>query len=286
MSQMPQDHPQERIKVWRPQGFAGLEVELFENISVLEIPNVYFDGFYEMTVARGGNIKLHYMHTNYHLVAFKNLFLVQHPGETVKAINGDDIATAYTLRLYPEVMTSVKAALGLKTDVPYFPSMLSEERLNAPIAKLASEALTALDLGASHLECESRLLGLMHAVLTHMSDTPPPEEKLGDEHSAVSLVKEVLHAHVEETVRLEDLASLTNLSTFHVIRVFKRDVGLSPHEYQTNLRLTRAKGLLAQGEKIMDVALDVGYSDQAHFTRTFKRYTLTTPGKFQRLSCA
>ena len=35
--------------------------------------------------------------------------------------------TARTLRLYPEVMTSVKAALGLKTDVPYFPSMLSEE---------------------------------------------------------------------------------------------------------------------------------------------------------------
>ena len=93
--------------------------------------------------------------------------------------------------------------------------------MNTPIAKLASEALTAFDLGASHLECESRLLGLMHAVLTHMSDTPPSEEKFGNEHSAVALVKEVLHAHVEEIVRLEDLASLTNLSTFHVIRVFQ-----------------------------------------------------------------
>ena len=279
--------PQERIKVWRPQGFAGLEVELFENVSVLEIPSIYFDGFYEMTVARGSGIRLHYMNTNYNLVALEDLFLVQHPGETASHKPLDDMpVTARTLRLYPEVMASVKAALGLKTDVPYFPSMLSEERLNAPIAKLASEALTALDLGASHLECESRLLGLMHAVLTHMSDTPPLEEKLGDEHRAIALVKEVLHAHVEEIVRLEDLASLTNLSTFHVIRVFKRDVGLSPHEYQTNLRLTRAKGLLARGEKIMDVALDVGYSDQAHFTRTFKRYTKTTPGRFQRLSCA
>ena len=82
MSQMPRDHPQERIKVWRPQGFAGLEVELFENVSVLEVPSVYFDGFYEMTVGRGDDIRLHYMNTNYNLVALEDLFLVQHPGET------------------------------------------------------------------------------------------------------------------------------------------------------------------------------------------------------------
>ena len=278
--------PPERIKVWRPQGFAGLEVELFENISSLEIPDVYLDGFYEITVARAGNIKLHYMDTNHDIVALEDLFLVQHPGETIKYISGSNLVTACTLRLYPEVMTSVKEALGLKTEVPYFPSMLADENLNTPIAKLASEALTAFDLGASHLECESRLLGFMHAVLTHMSDTPPPEQKLGDEHRAVSLVKEVIHTHLEQKVQLDELASLTELSKFHVIRVFQRDVGLSPHEYQTNLRITKAKGLLAQGVEIVDVALDVGFSDQSHFSRTFKQYTLSTPGLFRRLSRA
>ena len=278
--------PPERIKVWRPQGFAGLEVELFENVSSLEIPDVYLDGFYEMTVARVGNIRLHYMDTNHDIVALEDLFLVQHPGETIKYISGSNLVTACTLRLYPEVMTSVKEALGLKTEVPYFPSMLADENLNAPIAKLASEALMAFDLGASHLECESRLLGLMHAVLTHMSDTPPPEEKLGNEHNAVTLVKEVIHAHLEQKVQLDELALLTELSKFHVIRVFQRDVGLSPHEYQTNLRITKAKNLLAQGGQIVDVALDVGFSDQSHFSRTFKQYTLSTPGRFRRLSSA
>ncbi len=277
----------EGIKVWRPQEFAGLEVELFESVPSLEMPPIYFDGFYEMTVARAGNFSFRYIKTKRYLVPKEDLFVVQHPGETARITPLDDApATARTLRFYPEAMAEAKRALNLKQDSFYFPSMFTEEHLNAPISQLVSKTLMAFDRNENHLECESRLLRLTHAVLTHCSDTPPPEEKLGREHQAVSLIKEVVQAHYEQELKLTHLSQLTNLSTFYLIRVFQRDVGLSPHEHQTGLRIHHAKNLLAKGEKIADVAYNVGFNDQAHLTRTFRDYTQTTPGRFQRWSLA
>ena len=82
--------PKERIKVWRPQGFAGVEVELFENISEFNVPLYFMDGFYEITVARGPETKLHYMNTDHRFNAHEDLFLIQHPGETVGATALDE----------------------------------------------------------------------------------------------------------------------------------------------------------------------------------------------------
>ena len=164
--------------------------------------------------------------------------------------------------------------------------MTAANALNAPLASLLKETMLSFDEPSGHLERESRLFGLLYSVLKHCSDSPPPEMKLGKEHKAVSLVKEVVQAHVEQELRLGHLAQLTQLSRFYLTRVFKRDVGMSPHEYQMGLRVHHAKNKLAKGERAADVAFDLGFADQAHLTRTFKRYTQTTPGRFQKLSLA
>ena len=160
--------------------------------------------------------------------------------------------------------------------------MTVARELNCSLSNLTKDVVLSFDAFTSSLECESKLLGLLHAVLKHCSDSPPPEVKLGQEHKAVSLVKEVLHAHPELDVTLDDLGSVTNLSKYHLTRIFQRDVGISPHKYQTGLRINRAKDRLVQGAELVDVALELNFSDQAHFTRTFKAYTQTTPGRFRR----
>ena len=275
--------PEPRVKVWRPQGFEGVEIELFENLPEFHVPLYFMDGFYEITVARGPEFKLHYMKANHRFNPNEDLFLIQQPGGTVSAasLNSEPL-TARTLRLYPKIMSCVQDAFELSTNTPFFPSTSSAEQLNAALAKLANETVTAFDEGASSLECEFRLLSLLHAVLKHCSDSPPPEVELGQEHKAVSVVKEVLHAHPELDITLDDLGSVTKLSKYHLMRVFQREVGVSPHNYQTGLRVNRAKDRLVQGAEIVDVALELNFSDQAHFTRTFKTYTQTTPGKFRR----
>ena len=108
------------------------------------------------------------------------------------------------------------------------------------------------------------------------------ERKLGREHRAVRLVREVLELHPEHDNTLSELAALTQLNQHYLYRVFQRDVGLSPHSYQTSLRVHRVKDLLAAGVSIAQASLELGFTDQSHLTRVFKKYMTTTPGQFQR----
>jgi AraC-like DNA-binding protein len=70
------------------------------------------------------------------------------------------------------------------------------------------------------------------------------------------------------------------MSPFHLVRVFRQIVGLPPHAYQTQLRLTHARTLLAQGHSVGYVAQETGFFDQSHFAQQFKRHYFVTPGSY------
>lgn len=103
---------------------------------------------------------------------------------------------------------------------------------------------------------------------------------------AVDTAKKYLVDHFDETVSLSTLAELTGVSRFHLCREFKQVVGMSPRAFQTLLRVWKAKRLLRHHAALAHVALDLGFADQAHFTRTFKRFVGTTPGQYQRSQLA
>jgi AraC-like DNA-binding protein len=83
-------------------------------------------------------------------------------------------------------------------------------------------------------------------------------------------------------IRLEDLATVSNLSPFHLTRVFQKEVGIPPYEYLVHIRIKRAQTLLKNGESIAGTAYSTGFSDQSHFTRFFKRHVGITPGEYLR----
>ena len=56
--------------------------------------------------------------------------------------------------------------------------------------------------------------------------------------------------------------------------------GLPPHQYQTHVRLARARALLRRGEPASQVAIAVGFADQSHFVRAFRRFHGLTPGAY------
>jgi AraC-like DNA-binding protein len=69
---------------------------------------------------------------------------------------------------------------------------------------------------------------------------------------------------------------------FHLIRLFQKHIGLTPYAYLTQVRIEKSRRLLRRGESVVQVALEVGFADQAHFTKRFKQITGTTPGLYAR----
>jgi len=81
-------------------------------------------------------------------------------------------------------------------------------------------------------------------------------------------------------VPLRELAAVSGLSRFELVRRFHAQTGLTPHAFQTDLRIARARRLLAGGEPPAAVAAACGFADQPHLTRVFKRAVGVTPARY------
>jgi AraC family transcriptional regulator len=93
---------------------------------------------------------------------------------------------------------------------------------------------------------------------------------------------ELMHAHLERELPLEELAEAAYLSPFHFARLFKKATGASPHAYLAALRIERAKSLLATTDlSITEIATRVGYSSPSHFTKAFRQSTGLAPRAFR-----
>ena len=95
------------------------------------------------------------------------------------------------------------------------------------------------------------------------------------------LLDDWIEVHLGETIRLEDLARIADLSPFHLNRMFKASKGIAPHAWITLKRIDCAKAMLRDHVPIIETALACGFSSQSHFTRTFRAHTGTTPAIFR-----
>lgn len=94
---------------------------------------------------------------------------------------------------------------------------------------------------------------------------------------------EYLDENCDRNIRLEELAALAGLSQSHFSHAFKASTGMAPHQWQTNARIERAKQLLLKNEaSLTTISAEAGFSDQAHFTRVFRKVVGTTPASWRR----
>jgi len=108
----------------------------------------------------------------------------------------------------------------------------------------------------------------------------PPDARGGSEHAAVRRARAYLADRWDRPVALAELAAFAGLSRFELIRRFRLQTGLTPHVFQTNLRIAHARTMLRAGDPIAAVAASCGFADQSHLTRTFRRAVGVTPGRF------
>ncbi|MEX5503550.1 AraC family transcriptional regulator [Pseudomonas putida] len=94
--------------------------------------------------------------------------------------------------------------------------------------------------------------------------------------------RDYLHANLERDIGLEDLAQACGIDRFRLTRAFKAAFGIAPHAYLIQLRLARARRLLGLGQTPAEVAVALGFADQSHLGRWFRRAYRLTPADYRR----
>ena len=208
---------------------------------------------------------------------------VIHPGEAHSAKDPHDRETPATYRvMYARPGLLEEAASG-REGTPFFPDPVI---LDGDLAKDFLGLHLAFEGDASRLEQDARLLDVLARFVRRHAGGRPSPGPTGRERRVVGVVKGYLEDNLAENVPLAELSGLAALSPYHLLRVFKEEVGLPPHAYQTQVRVARARDLILRGWPVSRVAQETGFSDQSHLTRHFKRLVGVPPGSYARGSRA
>jgi AraC-like DNA-binding protein len=206
-----------------------------------------------------------------------SILFVSNPEERQSASMADSTRWTYrSFYLIPSAMVAIAHRLGI-ADIPYFAqSMFKDARLISRFAYLHR----LLESEHDPLAADEALIDTLGTLVSHYrSDGPRPERAPRDRALARQII-DLMQARYEENLELDELASAADLTSFQLIGLFKRTVGLTPHAYLTHIRLNAARQHLKCGDTPAEAALATGFYDQSALTKHFKRSYGITPLQF------
>ncbi|HEX8175487.1 MAG TPA: AraC family transcriptional regulator [Pyrinomonadaceae bacterium] len=213
--------------------------------------------------------------------------LLINPGVTFSAASREE-AAVLMLTLTPAFVLDL--AVRLRLTLSGATVVFSAERIEGDerLAQLARDLTGELmeeEAGQDVVITAQVEQALVHLLRHHANVRRSDELEL----SRVGLVDrrirravEMMHAHMDRDLSVEELASAAYLSPFHFARLFKKLTGASPHAYLASLRVQQAQQLLAETDlSISELSARVGYSSPSHFSKAFRQATGLTPRAFR-----
>jgi len=191
----------------------------------------------------------------------------------------EDNSFAYRM-MYPsmELMEGLHRDVTGKDGLPHFEDIiLKDDHLADRLCALHN----VLEKSPDSLEQDSAFALVLTDLIQRHSDRVKALSPIGNEAGPVSLMRHYLDDMFTQDVALDDLAHLTGLNRHYLIRAFRKNLGMTPHAYQTMRRAQAAKQKLERGELPIEVAMDCGFCDQSHLNRIFKKHYGLTPGQFR-----
>ena len=177
--------------------------------------------------------------------------------------------------IYIEPAVIGESFIGSAVDRPALPDISLRNAVSA-----LDDALGCVD---DAFEAETRLHLVAERIRNAMGGVPSTDQVRRDRHeadAAVESFRAYLDLHLFEPVTMAAAAELLGADPTHLARGFKATFGIAPHAYVVTRRLEIARDRILDGQPLADVAADVGFFDQAHLTRRFKRFLGVTPGRF------
>jgi len=170
--------------------------------------------------------------------------------------------------------------------IPLVPDTRSLESLLVPrIAVAPRSSLIAArcrtELHVRDSVSDLALEGLALELVASLTRTRAPRERRTP--AWVLTVRDLLHQRFREPLPLAELAAHADVHPVHLVRAFRRHTGMTPAGYQRRLRIESARhALLTTRIPLATLALEAGFSNQAHFTRMFHRMVGATPAAWRR----
>ena len=261
-----------RLAILRSSSFEGLEVWLAE--SSTHVIDRYLFAFGVQGAAHNT-----YRGSQEHLIA--PVFQAYQPGEVLSSQPTGEEFSFRSLIVQPALVEQlVLEVMGTDRSLSFNRAVADTSASNTELGRHLWQVSEQFVRPASNLERHSSLLELTGAVLTHFARASAPPVR--DERPAVRATLDYLLAYADQDIRFEELEAVAHLSPYHLIRVFKKAVGLTPTQFQLQARVRLAQKRLSAGLPIAQVAAEVGFADQAHLTRTFKRLLGLTPGQYMK----
>lgn len=203
------------------------------------------------------------------------------PGEIHDGAPG--VSEGYRYRMiYPDI----ELLTGILEDVTgrSFQGMPSFSRQLLRDEELAFDfhrAHRLVEEGTDPLLAEEAMYGVLARMFARYGSVilAPP----GDTgRTGIGRARDYIAANFTSEIGLEDLADVADLSRAHLIRAFRREFFITPHAFQTDMRVRHARRLLRDGASPTETAFECGFADQAHLTRHFKARTGVTPAAFRK----
>jgi AraC family transcriptional regulator len=186
----------------------------------------------------------------------------------------------------PFIQQVAREALAMNPDqLEVMPEFRTRDPQLEAIALLLLAELKQDNLG-SRLYIESLANLLAVQLLRQYSASKPhlPVYEGGLPQRQLRQVLDYIHDHLEQDIKLADLAELLGMSQFHFSHLFKQAIGTSPYQYLLQQRVERAKQLLKQTERsIMEIALECGFNSHSHLSKQFRQLTSITPKAYRMM---
>jgi AraC family transcriptional regulator len=121
-----------------------------------------------------------------------------------------------------------------------------------------------------------------HLVRRYEARSRPPDDRARRlDPAALRSVLGYMHDHIDQHIALDELSKVAGVSRFHFIRLFRASTGSTPMKYLESCRIEFARKLIRESNLSMpEIALAVGFADQSHFVKRFRRHAGCTPGQY------
>lgn len=165
----------------------------------------------------------------------------------------------------------------IKKFIPFKKTILNYEELYNEYVKTNKFLFSS----SFYIEKEEKLIAFLTKLFTKESALNEINMQEDIDDKITERIKEIIKIHVNVNLTLSEISDEVKINQFKIIRLFKNKTHLTPHAYLMNAKINKAKDLIKKGVAISDVYFLLGFFDQSHFIRNFKKIVAVTPKQYQ-----